>query len=50
MFKDNFVTECASFSRKSCSYLLFELVLRVRLMEMHSGWKLHVIHIMLELE
>jgi hypothetical protein len=45
MFTDNFVTECAFFKGTSRSDLLFELVLRLRLLEMHSGWKLHVIHI-----
>jgi hypothetical protein len=45
MFTDNFVTECAFFKGTSSSDSLFELVLRLRLLEMHSGWKLHVIHI-----
>jgi hypothetical protein len=45
MFTDNFVTECAFFKGTSSSNSLFELVLRLRLLEMHSGWKLHVIHI-----
>jgi hypothetical protein len=35
MFTDNMVSENA----------FFELVLRMRLLEMHGGWKLHVIHI-----
>jgi hypothetical protein len=45
MFTDNFVTECAFFKGTSSSSLLFELVLRLRLLEMHAGWKLHVIHV-----
>ena len=45
MFKDNFVTKCAFFNGTLRSSLLFELVLRLRLLEMHSDWKLHVIHI-----
>ena len=45
MFTDNFVTECAFFNGTSRSSLLFELVLRLRLLEMNSGWKLHVLHI-----
>ena len=46
MFTDNLVTERAFFNGTcSRSRLLFELVLRLRLLEMHSGWKLHAIHI-----
>jgi hypothetical protein len=45
MFTDNIVTESAFFKGTSSSTLLFELVLRLRLLEMHAGWKLHVVHI-----
>ena len=45
MFTDNFVTECAFYKGTSGSEPLFELVLRLRLLEMHAGWKLHVIHV-----
>jgi hypothetical protein len=42
---DNFVTGSAFFKGNSQSESLFELVLRLRLLEMHTGWKLHVVHI-----
>jgi hypothetical protein len=43
MFTDNFVTESAFFKGTSSSPELFELVLRLRLLEMHAGWKLCVV-------
>jgi hypothetical protein len=45
MFTDNYVTECAYFKGTSSSPILFGLVLRLRKLELHSGWKIHVIHI-----
>jgi hypothetical protein len=45
MFTDNYVTECAYFRGTSSSPILFDLVLRIRKLELHSGWKIHVIHI-----
>jgi hypothetical protein len=45
MFTDNTVSENAFYRGTSVSPILFELVLRLHLLEMHGGWKLHVIHI-----
>jgi hypothetical protein len=45
MFTDKMVSENAFYRGTSSSPFLFELVLRLRLLEMHGGWKLHVIHI-----
>jgi hypothetical protein len=45
MFTENYVTECAYFRGKSSSPILFDLVLRLRKLELHAGWKIHVIHI-----
>jgi hypothetical protein len=45
MFNDNYVTECAYFKGTSSSPIMFGLVLRLRKLELHSGWKIHVIHI-----
>ena len=45
MCTDNFVTECAFFKGTSRSELLFDLVLRLRVLELHAGWKLHVNHV-----
>jgi hypothetical protein len=45
MFTDNYVTECAYFEGTSSSPIMFGLVLRLRKLELHSGWKIHVIHI-----
>jgi hypothetical protein len=45
MFTDNIVSENAFCRGTSSSPILFELVLWLRLLEMHGGWKLHVIHI-----
>jgi hypothetical protein len=45
MFTDNYVTECAYFKGTSYSPILFGLVLRLRKLELHSGWKIHVINI-----
>jgi hypothetical protein len=45
MFTDNYVTECAYFRCTSSSPILFNLVLRLRKLELHVGWKIHVIHI-----
>jgi hypothetical protein len=40
MFTNRFVSENAFYSP-----ILFKLVLRICLLEMHGAWKLHVIHI-----
>jgi hypothetical protein len=45
MFTDNMVSENAFYRGTSSSPILFELVMRLRLLEMHGGWKLHVIRI-----
>jgi hypothetical protein len=45
MFTDNYVTECAYFKGTSSSPILFVLVLRLRKLELHSGWKIYGIHI-----
>jgi hypothetical protein len=45
MFTDNYVTECAFFRGTSSSTILFYLVLRLCKLELHAGWKIHVIHI-----
>jgi hypothetical protein len=45
MFTDNFVTECACFRGTPTSLILFGLVLRLRILEMRMGWKIHVIHV-----
>jgi hypothetical protein len=45
IFTDNMVSENAFYRGTSSSPILFELVLRLHLLEMHGGWKLHVIHI-----
>jgi hypothetical protein len=45
MFTDNMVSENEFYRGTSSSPILFELVMRPRLLEMHGGWKLHVIHI-----
>jgi hypothetical protein len=45
MFTDNYVTDCAYFKGTLSIPMLFELVLRLRKFELHSGWKIHVIHI-----
>jgi hypothetical protein len=45
MFTYNMVSENSFYRGTSSSPILFELVLRLRLLEMHGGWKLHVIHI-----
>jgi hypothetical protein len=45
MFTDNYVTECAHFKGTSSSPILFGLIIRLRKLELHSGWKIHVIHI-----
>ncbi len=37
MCTDNFVTECAFFKGTSSSELLFDLVLRLRVLELHAG-------------
>jgi hypothetical protein len=44
-FTDNMVSDNAFYRGTSSSPILFELVLRLRQLEMHGGWKLHVIHI-----
>jgi hypothetical protein len=45
MFTENMVSENAFYRGTSSSPILFELVLQIHLLEMHDGWKLHVIHI-----
>jgi hypothetical protein len=45
MFTDNFVLENALYRGISSNPILFGLVLRLRLLGMHGGWNLHVIHI-----
>jgi hypothetical protein len=45
MFTDNYVTECAYFLGTSSSPILFDLVLRLRKLKLHAGWKIHVINI-----
>jgi hypothetical protein len=45
MFTYNMVSENAFYIGTSSSPILFELVLWLRLLKMHGGWKLHVIHI-----
>jgi hypothetical protein len=45
MFTNNFFMECAYFVGTSSSPILFDLVLRLPKLELHAGWKIHVIHI-----
>jgi hypothetical protein len=45
MFTYNMVSENAFYRGTSRSPILFKLVLQLRLLEIHGGWKLHVIHI-----
>jgi hypothetical protein len=45
MFTDNYVTECAYFKGTSSSPIMLGLELRLRKLELHSGWKIHDIHI-----
>jgi hypothetical protein len=45
MLTDNMVSDNEFYRGTSSSPILFELVLRLRLLEMHGSWKLHVIHI-----
>jgi hypothetical protein len=45
MFTDNYVMESAYFRGTSSSPILFDLVLRLRKLELHAGWKIHVVHI-----
>jgi hypothetical protein len=45
MFTDNFVSQNVFYRGTSSSPILFELVLRLGLLEMHGGWKLRVFHI-----
>jgi hypothetical protein len=45
MFTDIYVMECAYFKWTSSSPIRFGLVLRLQKLELHSGWKIHVIHI-----
>jgi hypothetical protein len=45
MFTYKYVTECAYFRGTSSSHILFGLVIRLRKLELYSGWKIHVIHI-----
>jgi hypothetical protein len=45
MFTDNYATYCAYLRGTSYSPILFDLVLRLRKLELHAGWKIHVIHI-----
>jgi len=45
LFTDNLVAEGAFYKGTSTSRKLFELVLRLRLLEMKAGFKIHIIHI-----
>jgi hypothetical protein len=45
MFTDNFVMECAYFCGASTNLILFGLVLRLRVLEMRMGWKIHMINV-----
>ena len=45
LFTDNSVAEGAFYKGTSSSRKLFELVLRLRLLEMTAGFKIHIIHI-----
>jgi hypothetical protein len=45
MFTDNYVMKCAYFRGTSSSPILFDLLLRLRKLELHAGLKIHVIHI-----
>jgi hypothetical protein len=45
MFTDNFVTKWDYFQVTSTSLILFGLVLWLRILEMHMGWNIHVIHV-----
>ena len=45
MFTDNLVAEGAFNKGTSSSWKLFELVLRLRLLEINAGFKIHIIHI-----
>jgi hypothetical protein len=45
MSTDNYVTECVYFRGNSSSLIMFNLVLRLLKLELHDGWKIHVIHI-----
>jgi hypothetical protein len=45
MFTDSIVSENAFYRGTSSSPISFELVLRIRLLKMHGGCKLHVIQI-----
>ena len=44
-FTDNFVSEDAYFKGSSYSLLLFELVLRLKKLEIKWGIRLHIIHV-----
>jgi hypothetical protein len=45
VFADNFVTEFAYFRGTSASPILFDLVLRLRKLELLYGLKIHMVHI-----
>jgi hypothetical protein len=45
MFTDNVVTECAYFRGTSTSPIMFDLVFRLRKLELLYGWKIHMVHI-----
>lgn len=45
IFTDNCLAESAFYNGTSSSKLLFELVLRLRLLEMEGGLRLHVVHV-----
>jgi len=45
LFTDNLVAEGAFYKGTSSSRKLFELVLRLRLLEINAGFKIHIIHI-----
>jgi hypothetical protein len=45
MFTDNYVMECSYFKGTFSSPIMFELVIRLRKLELNAGWKIRVIHI-----
>jgi hypothetical protein len=44
MFTENCVTEYAYFRGTSSSPILLDLVVRLHKLELHAGWKIHVMH------
>ena len=45
MFTDNSTCKGAFYKGTSTSQLLFDLVLRLRVLALHSGFKLHLVHV-----